>query len=473
MSKLNLSWVPAAVGVSVWASLLGCTDGEPGGGNLAPGSEVDARALGDAQSPALVDASVGSDAQAQTPLDPPSGLAPKQLPCEVKAILERKCGACHGATPAGGAPSFTLASAFQGMGSDQQKLYLTAKRKLTATDPREAMPPAGQPDLTETELATLLAWLERSAPGVADVCKTDPAPDAGAPDAGPVTDDELECHKLLAHGGGAGDTSKFKVGVATDAYMMWVFDPPWKQDAYGIVVRPVIDNAKALHHWLLYQDVVPTVATGAIPQIGAHPTGQLIAGWAPGTDPMDFRQTGKDVGLELPASTTYTLEVHYNSNDPSAEDASGVEVCTTKRKVQHSAAYSWVGSDNLVIPSDHWIGRCSHWSSEPVHIVAFFPHMHLKGTHMTGTVFRKDGSKQVVHDQDFDFNFQRTYMVDVTLNPGDTLQTDCYFSEPMLWGQPTTSEMCYLFAMAYPRGALSSPDIWGAVAHGGSSCLGM
>ncbi|HKO92132.1 MAG TPA: hypothetical protein VJU61_13305, partial [Polyangiaceae bacterium] len=200
---------------------------------------------------------------------------------------------------------------------------------------------------------------------------------------------------------------------------------------------------------------------------------QLIAGWAPGTDPMDFRQTGKDVGLELPASTTYTLEVHYNSADPNAEDASGVEVCTTKRKVQHSAAYSWVGSDNLVIPSDHWVGHCTHWSSEPVHIVAFFPHMHLKGTHMTGTVLRKDGSKEVVHDQDFDFNFQRTYMVDVTLNPGDTLQTDCHFSEPMLWGQPTTSEMCYLFAMAYPRGALSSPDLWGAVAHGGSSCLGM
>jgi hypothetical protein len=91
----------------------------------------------------------------------------------------------------------------------------------------------------------------------------------------------------------------------------------------------------------------------------------------------------------------------------------------------------------------------------------------------TGTVNRANGTKEVVHDAPFDFNYQRSYAVDVVLNPGDSLTTDCRYSEPAVFGQPTDQEMCYLFSMAYPKGALASPDAWGTIAHGSSSCLGM
>jgi hypothetical protein len=61
----------------------------------------------------------------------------------------------------------------------------------------------------------------------------------------------------------------------------------------------------------------------------------------------------------------------------------------------------------------------------------------------------------------------------VLLNAGDTITTTCTFAQPMTVGESTTAEMCYLFTLAYPKGALADRGGWGGIAHGGSSCLGM
>ena len=244
-------------------------------------------------------------------------------------------------------------------------MYVSVKDKITETDPRAAMPPASSDPLSEAELATFSAWLDKGAPGSDKASCPSATADAGTdakvidPNAPyvPPTDEELDCYKLLAHNGD--NKTPLTVGLAGDVYYAFVFAAPWKETAYGIVVRSVIDNAKALHHWLLFQDVAAGIPGGAVPQIGAHPTGQLLAAWAPGADPMDFRKTGKEVGLELPANTTYTLEFHYNSNDANAKDASGVEICVARQKPKNIAAYSWLGNDNLGIPSTNWTGTCS------------------------------------------------------------------------------------------------------------------
>lgn len=395
-----------------------------------------------------------------------------KLPCEIEAIVKDKCGTCHGADPS--APmSLVTATDFQARAGDNRAMYLTAQTKINETDPRKAMPPASDDPLTESEKATLNAWFDAKAPAASSdkACAT---PDAGG-GFGPAPEsfEGLTCYKLLAHNGDG--HTPLKVGIALDTYYAYVFEPPWKATGYGMLIRPVVDNKKALHHWLLFQDNVPGVPTGAVPQIGAHPTGQLMAVWAPGADPMDFRQIAKDeggVGLEMAADTTYTVEFHYNSDDENALDASGVEICMANEKPKNIAAYSWLGYDNVGLPSTQWQGTCRPLASEPIHIISFMPHMHLNGIHMKGTVNRSFGAKEVVHDKPFDFNYQRSYSVDVVLNPGDSLTTDCTYAAPSVFGQPTNLEMCYLFAMAYPKGALASPDAWGTIAHGSSSCLG-
>jgi mono/diheme cytochrome c family protein len=491
MFKSIFGLPPAAVGLLSACLSIGCSEVAPSECESATcdNDNDDLKAADSGKKAADAgkrDASVKADAGKPKDVDASAPIAKLlHLPCDVKAVVDDKCGSCHGSDPS--APmSLVSAADFQAVASNKQKMYANVKDKITSSDPKSVMPPAGFPELSESELETMTAWLDKGAPGSSVAsCSEAPEPtptptrDAGVPvDEVPddtsyrePTDEELECHRLLAHNGD--NKTPMKVGVADDAYFAFVFAAPWKETAYGTVIRPIVDNKKALHHWLLFQDLAPGVPGGAVPQIGAHPTGQLIAAWAPGADPMDFRSYKKEVALELPADTTYTVEFHYNSSDANAVDASGVEVCTSKRKPKNIAAYSWLGNDNLGFPSTHWTGTCKPGSQEPIHIVSFMPHMHLKGIHMKGTITRKDGTKEVVHDKPFNFEFQRSYSVDLTLNPGDSITTDCDYSAPSVFGQPTDQEMCYLFAMAYPKGALASPDIWGGIAHGASSCLGM
>jgi mono/diheme cytochrome c family protein len=454
-------------------ALWGCGDENPpeegDDGAQPPDADqgVDASTSGTASSK---DAGIKTLLDAKLPTS-----AAKALPCEIETIVDAHCGTCHGANPAGGVPmSLVTADDFQAAKADGQAMHALVNTRISASDPTKRMPPTGYKQLAEGDLATMKAWLDKGAPAGTDKCAAKPAVDAGAPkDALPpiVGDGDLECYKLLAHNGDG--KSKYAVGAANDAYIMYVFAAPWKETVYGIVIRPIIDNAKVLHHWLLFEDDVAGVPLGPSPEVGAHPTGQLIAGWAPGAESTDFRLTGADVGFELPGNTTYTVEFHYNSSDLFAEDQSGVEVCAIKRKPKEVAAISWLGLDQLLIPSTKWTGTCRPTSQEPIHITHVWPHMHLTGRHMKSVINRKNGDKEVLHDEDFDFNYQRAYRKDVTLMPGDTITTVCDYSQPMSFGESTKAEMCYLFTTAYPKGALAGFDIWGTFAHGGSSCLGM
>jgi len=273
----------------------------------------------------------------------------------------------------------------------------------------------------------------------------------------------------VAHDG-SGLEQPYKVGVAKDAYFDFVFAPPWQGTAYGVLIRPIIDNKTVIHHWLLFQDGIRGAPGPAVKSSGAHPGGQLLYGWAPGAEAIDFRASAI-VGLELP-ETTYTVEVHYNSKDERAVDGSGVEICVAKQPPVNVAALSWLGYDQLLTPATKWTGTCKPTSNEPIHIVSVWPHMHLTGTHMTSTIKRANGQSELLHDEPFDFNYQRLYKKDVTLLPGDSIVTECTYAQPMRFGEGTAQEMCYLFTMAYPRGALADMGPWGRQAHGEGACLG-
>lgn len=422
------------------------------------------------------EAGPATDAGASGAIDASASAEGAPLPCNIAAIVSEHCGTCHGAKPIGGAPMpLVSADHFKASLSDGGNLRALIEARVSEQDPTKRMPPSGYPQFSADELSTLKSWLAAGAPAGKEKCGTasaDASTDAAATDAAvAVNENELECYKLLAHNGDG--KSKFKVGVAFDSYINFVYAAPWKETAYAVVIRPVIDNAKILHHWLLFVDDIPGFASGPTPEIGAHPTGQLIAGWAPGAEATDFRQTGADVGFELPGNTTYNVEFHYNSGDLDAQDQSGVELCVIKRKPANVASISWLGFDQLLLPSKQWVGNCSPLSDKPIHITHVWPHMHLKGRHMKATINRANGTKEILHDAPFDFNYQRSYRKDVTLMPGDTITTVCDYSEPMSFGEATSAEMCYLFTTAYPKGALSGIDLWGTFAHGGSSCLGM
>ncbi len=411
------------------------------------------------------------------------GAAAGGIPCDVAAIVQQRCSLCHGETPQFSAPmSLVEAGDFLAIAPISSQPVRDAALGRIGADAARPMPPPGTVEpLTESERSVLEQWLASGAPPAADGCSVtelplEPESDglAQPPASGASTapypgwdSGDVECYPLVAN---AGDLqSPYRVGTATDEYIGFGFMPPWGEGTrYVRAFRAVVDNAQVLHHWLLFQQAGPIANGSVAPLLGAHPDGQLLHGWAPGG--TDAYYTEK-VGVELEGGRGYLLELHYNSSDPSAVDASGVEVCVTETPPENIALLSWLGTD--LINGTRASGVCRPRAQEPIRIISGSPHMHLKGRHMTVTVHRADGTDEVVHDEPFDFENQRMYDEDVTIYPGDTIETTCEFSSPASFGKGTNEEMCYWFAQSYPAGALADGGLLGTLLHGPNSCLGL
>jgi hypothetical protein len=421
----------------------------------------------------------------------PNGPAPdagqaagSAVPCAVASILTEKCALCHGPTPKFGAPMrLTSPSDFQAAApiTTAQPVHQVASSRINATDSARLMPPPGTvAPLSESERATLQQWLSSGAQGSASGCAvtepTSAVPDGGsmvAPPASGVSiapyagwDQGVECYKFLAHDGSK--RGKYRVGVALDQYVSFSLMPPWQGARYVRAFRAVVDNAQALHHFLLF-DEGGAVSDGSISSgIPIHATGELLQGWAPGGSDLYF---SPDIGTEMLGSNGYVLELHYNSNDASAMDASGVEICVSAEKPKNVITRSWVGTDAIAGTSA--TGVCDPSSNERIHIVLGTPHMHRKGRHMRVVINRANGKDEVVHDEPFAFENQRDYPEDIWLEPGDRITTTCTFSELATFGRGTDEEMCYWFAMHYPAGALSDNGLLAGLLHGANTCLGL
>jgi hypothetical protein len=476
---------------SLLACAAACTESpvdDTAGTGASDASTATTSSITDAAGPVLLsDAGIPVfDAGASKTGDAGAGTSPaasRGLPCDVQKVVDSKCASCHSDPPVGTFMALKTQAQFQAVGtSDKTKKYFElSKVRINSSD--KPMPPAPHAPLSAADRATLTAWFDKGAPASAEACASSMAAgaDAGAPsvsDGSNLNTDGLECYRFTAHAQGS-KTAKFKVGKITDGYYNFGFKAPWTGMLYGVVVRPIIDNGKVLHHWLLYKE---NVADGSVQTtIGQHGSGELIYGWAPGGTPMDMRTHG-DVGFEMPDST-YSVEVHYNSGEANAEDASGVEVCGTKTKPANVAGMTWLGYDQggtasyatgggfCLEASTSWTGTCKPQSQEPIHLVYAVPHLHEKGLHLKSVINSPKGQRILV-DEPFDFSTQVGYETKEVLMPGETITTTCTFSEPKCAGQGTSQEMCYLFTYAYPKYALSDNGPQGTFMHGKGACLG-
>lgn len=477
-------------------ALAACdSDGSEVSNNTAPGAVPGGLDSG-LSSPPVLDGALPTPSAPAAPLDsgapivsttPEGGAtAASAVPCDVASIVSEKCALCHGAAPKFSAPMPLMSPAdFQAQApvSKGQPVYRVAAARVDPASSNLLMPPPGTvAPLSASERAALAQWLAGGAQGSAAGCAiTEPPPasgdagtgDAPAPKSGVSIapydgwDKNVECYKFVAHDGSK--RGKYHVGIALDSYTSFSLMPPWQGARYVRAFRAVVDNAQALHHFLLFNAGGPVSDGDIAVGLPVHPTGELLQGWAPGGSDLYF---SPDIGTEMLGSNGYTLELHYNSSDLGAEDASGVEICVTADKPEHVITRSWVGTDGI-FGSTSATGLCEPASDERIHIVLGTPHMHLKGRHMKVVINRRGGRQEVVHDEPFAFENQRDYPEDIWLEPGDTISTTCTFNSPAFFGQGTNEEMCYWFAMHYPAGALADNGIIAGALHGANTCLGL
>jgi Copper type II ascorbate-dependent monooxygenase, C-terminal domain/Copper type II ascorbate-dependent monooxygenase, N-terminal domain len=279
---------------------------------------------------------------------------------------------------------------------------------------------------------------------------------------------------------GVQDASKKQVAAGAQYYASYYFRAPWTtQEVQGLKFRSMIDNKKIVHHWILYgvdsaTQVDGSVQGGAGQSIGTMQGEFYIAGWAPGAPDVALPD---DVGLHLPtgASATFRLEVHYFNTASTAvneEDATGVEFCVTSHKRLHEAAVHWLGTTNIVVPpgtpTDLKSTCTPKITNGPVHLLTLSAHMHKTGVHARAMLNRANGDAPVMLiDDPFTFAEQNAYheprdgsAPDVQINAGDTIDVTCSYENmtgaTKRFGSNTEDEMCFFYALAWPRGQLSN-----------------
>jgi hypothetical protein len=299
---------------------------------------------------------------------------------------------------------------------------------------------------------------------------------------GPDAQNAEFCFNVLAHNAQtplASDPTPFQV-PASEFYHEFDQKVPYTKPMVALSTKPIIDNAKVLHHWLLFHTMSDTGTDGAhVNEIGLQIGKELVSGWAPGGNPPILPP---NVGMEFPKPGGFlAIEFHYFNNTGTVQpDRSGVRLCMTSQIPPNVATVTWLGTENINIPANAQgtaTGTCTPAGGaqkEDIHLIFVSPHMHQAGTHMKTVINRKGGGQEIVVDKPFAFTDQREYDVSNVVHPGDTLTTTCTWqnktSRAIGFGTSTTAEMCYDFAFAYPAHAMPNPN-GGGIEGSSNMCL--
>jgi hypothetical protein len=242
------------------------------------------------------------------------------------------------------------------------------------------------------------------------------------------------------------------------------FDAPWGDEpVQAIAFKPLIDNKKVTHHYILM----------------AGSMGWLDA-WAPGNEDPELPP---DVGMELPRGPrALGLNMHYyNLTGSTPEpDRSGIAVCVVRgahlRPKVASVHMGFAGIGTPMVPPNvkghELAGTCTAKVKEPVTLYSLFPHMHVLGRHMKFTVTKPDGRVITLHDGAFSFIEQENFALrpGYVVENGDTFTTTCTYdnesNKNIALGENTDNEMCFVITGYYPKGALDC-GILGFISSGG------
>jgi len=265
-------------------------------------------------------------------------------------------------------------------------------------------------------------------------------------------------------------------------YVCQAFALPVDQEYNIIQIDPLLqeENIAHLHHYLIHS--CSNVSEGYVPLyqepgVCWSPVGNpnagcngLLAAWAAGGGPIVLPSVaGFPMGSAPTATQFIVLELHYNNPDlvGGYTDHSGVRLWYTTEKRQYEAATLTIG-DPVVsfdsIPAQsvkEYEAECPSpcTSTMPHEITVFqsFPHMHQVGSQIWSTQWR-DGVQiaEIGRVEYWTFNHQQIEQVNVTIRPGDRLNTHCVYdtrskSTKIDFGESSDEEMCMHFLSYYPR----------------------
>lgn len=311
--------------------------------------------------------------------------------------------------------------------------------------------------LTDTEIGMIGQWAEDGAPE-GDAAQAPKAPaftsdwHNGKPDL--VLQPEAP-YELAAEG--------------DDVYRCFVIPTNYDEDRYvsAMEVRP--GNRAVVHHVIAYLDTTGQAREKDMADagpgytsfggIGILPSGSL-GGWAPGLVP---RKTPAGSGILLPKGADIVLQVHYHKSGKPEVDQTKIGLFFADGPIDKQVRMMLVVNPGIRIPAGeaNHIERASTTVPIDITALATTPHMHLLGKEMELTATLPDDTKKkLVRVDDWDFNWQMTYVfnepiklpkgskIDLMARYDNSAQNPTNPSDPpraVRWGEQTTDEMCIAF----------------------------
>jgi len=389
---------------------------------------------------------------------------------DVAPILFKNCVSCH--RPGEMAPMslLTYAQARPFARSIREKV------ELGTMPPWHAEAPAGtflnERQLTSTEKGILVRWASNGAPE-GDPKDMPPVPSfptgwtIGTPDA---TFTMAKPYDVPASGEIAyqfvqiptnftedkwAQAIEIRPGVRSVVHHVLVFasEPGGTPRQQPFVQRPGGGNGRGA------AQVAPALAAAlrGRAQNAATNRGPLIATTAPGTNAQLF-QPGK--AMRIKAGSILTLQIHYTATGKAEKDSTSVGFIFAKEPPQQEVRSSAFVNAQLTIPAgatNHRVDSVIDFNQD-AHIVALFPHTHLRGKNWEYQLTYPDGREEVVLAVPrYDFNWQTYYQFakPIAAPKGSTLRAIAHYDnsannkanpDPKVevrWGDQTWEEMQY------------------------------
>ena len=214
----------------------------------------------------------------------------------------------------------------------------------------------------------------------------------------------------------------------------------------AVEIRP--SNRAAVHHIIVF-----VVEPGKTPVRGEGDA--LLSGYAPGEQPMKLEPGTAKL---IKAGSSFRFQLHYTPNGTAYKDRSYIGLTFAKEPIKYQAMTANALQANFKIPAgDPDYEVKSTWTAKKdVELIAFMPHMHVRGKDFKYTIVFPDGREEVMLSvPKYNFNWQLEYRLAANLVLPKGTRIDCvaHFdnssnnkfnpdpTKDVKWGDQTWEEM--------------------------------
>lgn len=362
----------------------------------------------------------------------------------ISRIVQRHCVECH---REGGVGPFALNSYDDVIGhapmiAEVLKRGIMPPWFATPASEGHVSPWANDRSLASVEKADLLAWVGGSRP-VGDPADA-PRPQAFAEGWQIGKPDAVFQFPAPVHVKATGTMPYQNVTVKSE-----IDEDKWVQ---AIEIRP--GARQVVHHVLVF---VRGGEAGNNPSAEEADEGRsgYWGIYVPGTSTLVYPE---GYAKRLPKGATFRFQMHYTPNGTAADDVTQIGLIYAKQPPKHEVRVAGVVNTRLRIPPGEGNHREVATLRVPVdvEVLAFLPHMHLRGKAARYEVSGKDHASELLLDiPRYDFNWQLLYRYaePLPLKAGDMLTFTSWFdnsdknpanpdpTKTVRWGPQTYDEM--------------------------------